>query len=131
MYSYMGHKSLEGYYLNQDNGGSLITYNSNTFKKRYWTPENPTNEYARLDAYGPNGAKGVQKLHNRSFIRLDNISVAYTLPQAWTKKIQLERVKLFGTVRNVATWAADWEYADPETGGLATRTFTFGLNLTL
>ena len=130
LYSYMGHKSLEGYYLNQDNGGSMITYNNNTFVKEYWTPENPTNEYARLDAYGPNGAKGVQKLHNRSFIRLDNISVAYTLPQEWTRKVQLDRVKLFGTVRNVATWAADWEYADPETGGLATRTFTFGLNLT-
>lgn len=131
LYSYMGHKSLEGYYLNQDNGGNMITYNYNTFVKDYWTPETPTNEYARLDAYGPNGAKGVQKLHNRSFIRLDNISVAYTLPQNWTRKIQLERVKLFGTIRNVAAWGFDWEYADPETGGLATRTFTFGLNLTL
>ena len=28
LYSYMGHKSLEGYYLNNDNGGSLMTYAS-------------------------------------------------------------------------------------------------------
>ena len=131
LYSYMGHKSLEGYYLNQDNAGNMISNNCNTFVKEYWTPENPSNTYARLDAYGPNGAKGVQRLHNRSFIRLDNISVAYTLPQAWTKKVQMERVKVFGTIRNVATWAADWEYGDPETSGLATRTFTFGLNITL
>ena len=131
LYSYMGHKSTEGYYLNQDNGSSGITYNFNTRKKHYWTLENPTNDYGRLDAHGPDGAPGVKKLYNRSFIRLDNISVAYSLPQEWTKKWQIERVKLFGTVRNVATWAADWEYADPETGGLATRTYTFGLSITL
>lgn len=130
LYSYMGHKSLEGNYLNGDNGGSLMTYGFNTFKKDYWTPENPTNEYARLESQGPAGATGAQKLHNRSFIRLDNISVAYTLPKKWISKAQLENVKIYTTIRNVATWAADWEYADPETGGLATRTYTFGLNLT-
>lgn len=130
LYSYMGHKSLEGYYLNNDNGGSLMTYGFNTFKKDYWTPENPSNTYARLEAQGPDGATGAQRLHNRNFIRLDNISLAYTLPQKLTKKWQIDRVKLYATVRNVATWAADWEYADPETGGLATRTYTFGLNLT-
>ena len=130
LYSYMGHKSLEGYYLNNDNGGSLMTYGFNTFKKDYWTPENPSNTYARLEAQGPDGATGAQRLHNRNFIRLDNISLAYTLPQKLTKKWQIDRVKLYTTVRNVATWAADWEYADPETGGLATRTYTFGLNLT-
>lgn len=130
LYSYMGHKSLEGYYLNGDNAGSMITYGMNTFKKEYWTPENPSNTYARLEAKGPDGATGAQRLHNRNFIRLDNISIAYTLPQKLTKKWQIDRVKVYGTVRNVAVWAADWEYADPETGGLATRTYTFGLNLT-
>lgn len=130
IYSYMGHKSLEGYYRNGDNGGSLITYGYNTFKKEYWTPENPTNDYARLESTGPSGATGVNKLHNRSFIRFDNISVAYNVPQYFTQKMHIDAVKLYATVRNLGTWAADWEYADPETGGLATRTYTFGLNLT-
>lgn len=129
-YSYLGHKSLSGNYLNGDNAGSMTSYTFNTFKKEYWTPENPTNKYARLNAAGPNGAQGAQKLHNRSFIRFENVSVAYTLPKAWTSKWQLERVKLFGTIRNLACFGP-WEYGDPETGGLATRTFTFGLNLTL
>ena len=130
LYSYMGHKSVNGYYLNNDNGGSLITYTFNTFAKKYWTPENPTNDYARLDAKGPTGAIGAGKLYNRSFIRLDNISVAYSLPRRLLTPLNIEKLKVFATVRNVATWAADWEYADPETGGLATRTYTFGLNLT-
>lgn len=89
LYSYMGHKSLEGYYLNNDNGGSLMTYGFNTFKKDYWTPENPSNTYARLEAQGPDGATGAQRLHNRNFIRLDNISLAYTLPQKLTKNGRL------------------------------------------
>ncbi|QIH35629.1 SusC/RagA family TonB-linked outer membrane protein [Sphingobacterium sp. DR205] len=129
IYSYMGHKSLDGNYLNQDNGGSMITYNFNTFAKEYWTPENPTNKYARLDAMAPAGASA-GKLYNRSFIRLENISLGYTLPKLLTKKWEIERVKVFGSVRNVATWQKDWEYGDPETGGLATRIFSFGLNLT-
>ena len=53
MYSYMGHKSRAGYWLNGDNSGSMFTQTCNTYKKEYWTPENPTNDYARLNAVGP------------------------------------------------------------------------------
>ncbi|MCV9387377.1 SusC/RagA family TonB-linked outer membrane protein [Reichenbachiella ulvae] len=130
IYSYMGHKSLAYYYLNQDNGGSLITYNYNTFEKDYWTPENPSNEYARLDARAPAGASA-GKLYDRSFIRLENISVGYTLPAAWTDRYNIDKVKVYGTIRNVGVWQKDWEYGDPETGGLATRIYSIGLNLTL
>ncbi|MEO6520578.1 MAG: SusC/RagA family TonB-linked outer membrane protein [Mucilaginibacter sp.] len=130
IYSYMGGKSLAGYYLNGDNAGSLITYGFNPFAKKYWTPENPTNDYGRLAAVGPAGATGAQKLYNRSFIRLDNISVGYTLPLSLTSKINLAKVKLYGAVKNAAVYNSGWEYADPETGGLATRTYTFGLNVT-
>ena len=133
----MGHKSLSGNYLNGDNGGSLVTYNYNMFSKDYWTPGNPTNQYARLAAVGPAGATGAQMLYDRSFVRLDNISVAFTLPKAWITKYKLNRLKIYGNVHNVAAWNKDWVYGDPETGGttstysgLATRTFTFGINLT-
>jgi TonB-linked SusC/RagA family outer membrane protein len=128
IYSYMGHKSLSGNYLNKDNGGSLITYNFNTFSKGYWTPENPTNKYARLDANAPAGASA-DRLYDRSFIRFENVSVGYTLPNKATKKLDIEQVKVFGSVRNVAVWQKDWEYGDPETGGLATRIFSLGLNV--
>ncbi|MGE8301700.1 MAG: hypothetical protein ACN6OW_19110, partial [Sphingobacterium paramultivorum] len=79
----------------------------------------------------PIGAEGAARLYDRSFIRLDNISVGYTLPTALTSKYNLNRVKLYGTVRNVATWTKDWEYGDPETGSWASRVFTFGVNLSL
>lgn len=129
-YSYMGHKSTAGYWLNNDNGGSEVTNAFNVPAKSYWTPDNPTNDYARLNASGPTGAESVSKLYNRSFVRLDNISVGYTLPQKWTRKYMLDRVHLSLSCNNVCTFSS-WEYGDPETGGLATRTFNFGINITL
>ncbi|MDR1273977.1 MAG: SusC/RagA family TonB-linked outer membrane protein [Odoribacteraceae bacterium] len=131
IYSYMGHKSLSTNYLNQDNGGSMITNALNTYKKEYWTPANPGNDYARLDAQGPAGITSPGKLYDRSFIRLENISLGYTLPSEISSRWNIEKVKVFGSIRNVAVWQKDWEYGDPETGGLATRVFTLGLNITL
>jgi TonB-linked SusC/RagA family outer membrane protein len=130
IYSYMGHKSTETNYLNNDNGGSRVTNCYNIFAKEYWTPENPSDTYARLDASGPAGAVSAPRLHDRSFIRLENISVGYTLPKAWTSKFEIDRLKVFGSIRNVAVWQKDWEYGDPETSGLATRVFSLGLNAT-
>lgn len=124
----MGHKTLNGEYLNKDNGGSVITYNFNTFSKEYWTPENPTNRYARLDAMAPAGA-GSNRLYDRTFIRFENIAFGYTLPSKLTNKWDLQRVKVFGSLRNVAVWQNNWDYGDPETGGLATRILSLGLNV--
>ena len=132
MYAMMGHKSLSGWYLNNDNGGSLITNGCNTWVKGYWTPENPTNKYARLNAQGPTGATGAQKLINRSFVRFDNLSIAYTFPKDWLAPTGISRLKLFFNIKNLGTiHSSDWEYGDPETSGLATHTFTFGMNVTL
>jgi hypothetical protein len=128
LYSYMGHKSSSTNYLNRDNDGSLITNGMNTFKKEYWTPENPTNKYARLDAQGPAGVSTPAKVYDRSFIRFENISLGYTLPKKWHMK-DIEKIEVYGSVRNVAVWQKEWEYGDPETGDLGTRVFTFGLNL--
>ena len=132
MYSYMGHKSLNGYWLNQDNGGSQVTNGNNVPDKKYWTPDNPTNKYGRLDAKGPNTglSGGIDKVYKRNFVRLDNITLGYNLPQRLTRQIMVEKVRLTAGCQNVCTFS-NWEYGDPETGGLAIRTFNFGVNVTL
>lgn len=129
MYSYAGHKSTETYFLNNDNSGSMITNGCNTYKKKYWTPENPSNEYARLDAKSPNGATAY-RLHNRSFLRLDNVNIGYTVPRKITRKAAIDRLHVTVGINNLFT-IDNYEYGDPETGGLSTRTFNFGLNFTL
>ncbi len=144
IYSYWGHKSLSGIYLNQDNGSSLVTYNANAYVKDYWTVDNPSNVYARLDAKGPaNGPSSPGRIFDRSFIRLDNVSIGYTVPNKFLSKYGVEKLKLYGTIRNVALWKKDknWQYGDIETyttnsddaaiSGIAPRIYTIGLNLTL
>lgn len=130
LYSYMGHKSLDGNYLNNDNGYSQITNCQNLYSKEYWTVDNPTNKYARLSAQGPTGLTAPNRVINRSFIRLENISLAYNVPATLLSKIHIQNAKIFATVRNVATWSKEWEYGDPETGNIAPRTYSLGLNVT-
>jgi TonB-dependent starch-binding outer membrane protein SusC len=68
---------------------------------------------------------------DRSFIRLDNISLAYNVPASVLEKAKLSSLKFFGTVRNAGFWAPEWNYWDPENSGPNPRIFTFGLNLSL
>lgn len=132
MYSYWGHKSLGYSYLNQDNGSSLVTNLANTYAKNYWTLDNPTTNVARLDAKGPNGVNAPGMIYDRSFIRLENITLGYSLPGNLLKRYSIDKLKVYGTVRNVAVWKKDknWDYWDIETGGIAPRIYTIGFNVT-
>lgn len=133
MYSYWGHKSLNGAYLNQDNGTSTISQGlANTYEKPYWTPENPSEFWARLESKGPAGLNAPQRIFDRSFIRLDNITMGYSLPKKLISSYNIENLKVFGSIRNVAVWRKDknWRYWDIETGQMAPRVFSFGVNLT-
>ncbi|MCW3805499.1 SusC/RagA family TonB-linked outer membrane protein [Plebeiibacterium marinum] len=131
MYSYMGSKYLDYNYLNADNGSNLLTYGANRSKKEYWTPGNLTNKYARLGAKGPTGAESPGMLRNRTFIRLESISLGYRLPKSLLSRWNVKSMKVFGTIRNVGSWEKDkYEYGDVETKGLMTRVYTLGLDLT-
>lgn len=134
IYSYWGDKSLNGAYLNQDNGTSTISEGlANTYDKPYWTPENPSDFWSRLESKGPSGLNSPQRLFDRSFVRLDNVSLGYTFPAKLTLPYSIEKLKVFASVRNLAVWHKDknWQYWDIETGQMAPRIFTFGINLTL
>ena len=138
MYSRMGHKSVHSDFMNDDNNSNAVTQHANHYVKEYWTPENPSNRYARIQASSGGNGASPNLLFDRSFIRLENISLGYTVPKKITSKFDIDKLKLYGSVRNVAVWCKDWPYGDPETygsdpganGGLATRVFSFGLNVT-
>jgi len=135
MYSYMGDKSLNSNYVNTFNDASLYKFNFNPYVNPYWTLDNPTNDWARLDAKGPAGTPAAPgKLYDRSFVRLDNISLAYSLPRDLLDRVHIKNLKIYASVQNVGTWSAskEWKYyGDPETGGLATRQFNLGFNAQL
>lgn len=134
LYSYMGHKSQDTSYLNDDNGGSWVTNTGNVWKKEYWMVDNPSNEYARLQALGPYGSGDYcpPRILNRNFVRFDNISLGYTIPQQWSRRYSVEKLRFSLGINNVCTiHAKNWVYGDPETGRLGVRTYTFGMSLTL
>lgn len=141
MYSYWGNKSIVNLYLNQDNNTSLITNMANIWQKDYWTVDNPTNNVARLDSRGPAGVSAPGKIYDRSFIRLDNITLGYIVPSRLISKAGIDKVKVYANIRNAALWKKDknWNYGDVETftitstneyrNSLAPRIVTFGLNV--
>ena len=114
----------------------------NSYKYPYWTPENPSNEWARI-ASNEGSTTGFNLYRKRSFIRLDNVSLAYAVPKPLISKFKIENLRLYLNVRNAALWAPQWEIWDPEwdpeTGvgtstagpGPTPRFFTFGIDLTL
>lgn len=130
LYSKFGHKRQSGDYLNGINGTSEFSHGFNSFVREYWTPENQSDTYGRWEAKGPDG-KNPGRIFNAGFVRLDNISVGYTLPQNITKRFQIEKLRFSASVNNVAVWAFDWPYNDPENDNFTRRTFNFGVQLTL
>lgn len=92
-----------------------------------WTKDNPINDYARI------GSKNIgTNWINKSFIRLDNITLSYYVPQQFLKRFLIQDMRVTGSIRNVAVFAPDWKNLwDPETGSPYGRTFSLGLSFTL
>jgi TonB-linked SusC/RagA family outer membrane protein len=125
MYSYWGAMTD----FNEAKNNSGFQDRQNSYKLPYWTPENPINDYARL--YSSNGSANYSVYRKTSFIRLDNVSLAYTLPKSIAQKARLNNVRIFTTVQNAAIYAPDWDYWDPQNKNPTPRYVTLGLNVTL
>ena len=73
-----------------------------------------------------------RRVHSGDFIRLKNVTFGFTLPKSLTRKVGLDRVRLYASGSNLLTWAA-YDYIDPESSfGWDTppvKTFTFGLEV--
>lgn len=83
----------------------------------YWSPGNPDGEYARFLS-SPTVLPTIYK--DRSFIRLQDVSLAYQFKGKIIKDLNLQNLTLYVSGKNLATWTK-WKGWDPETGqGLTT-----------
>ncbi|MCL3781918.1 SusC/RagA family TonB-linked outer membrane protein [Prolixibacteraceae bacterium JC049] len=121
----MGKFNYMGKFNDAKNNGQTYTKNSTTYKLPYWTPENPSNDYARILSHAPVGFNVYRK---KSHVRLQNISLAYNVPAKWTKPIKLENVKVGLNVENVTAIAPDWDFGDPEHKYDLPRIFSFSVD---
>ena len=81
-------------------------------------------------------------LEDASFLRLQSITIGYSLPKAWLKKIYLQKVRIYFTGHNLACWTKYSGY-DPEVSASSnpmcpgidfamypkSRSYTVGLNV--
>jgi TonB-linked SusC/RagA family outer membrane protein len=125
MYSYWGAMTD----FNEAKHNSGFQDRQNSFILPYWTPENPINDYSRL--YSSNGGAVFNVYRKTSFIRLDNVSLSYTLPANLVQKVKLANLRVFTTVQNAAIYSPEWTYWDPQNGNPTPRYSTLGLNITL
>jgi TonB-dependent starch-binding outer membrane protein SusC len=96
---------------------------------KFWTKENPINDYARLssDCFSPT----FNYWENRSFVRLQDFTVAYNFPRSKLHRYSIEGLKLFVTFRNLLT-ITGWENYDPESGtSLMPKYSSIGINIRL
>ncbi|MDX3917104.1 MAG: SusC/RagA family TonB-linked outer membrane protein [Pseudosphingobacterium sp.] len=131
MYSLWGHKTSFNWLKNRNGFPDRM----NSYDYPYWTPENQSTEWARIGS-NEGSATGFNVYRDRSFIRLDNVSLAYNVPSAWTEKYKIRNLRLYLNVRNAALYTKEWQFWDPEWdpndgAGPTPRTFTFGLDVTL
>jgi len=133
--------SIQGgknYYMAQP-GTSLANpdniYGSNLFNFDYWTPENPDARYRQLGYYTVALGETFSPYVQRSFVRLQDITLGYTLPKSILGKLKISQAKVFINGKNLLT-LTDWDGWDPETGtGLdagafpVLKSYSIGLNM--
>ena len=73
-------------------------------------------------------------LRDASYLRIKNLTLAYTFPKRWMNKIHVSNLRLFVSIENLATFTSLPKGIDPETLSWSYplyRTVSFGLNFTL
>lgn len=90
--------------------------------------------YPRLLEYGTrvNSQTSDFFLQNKNFLKIRNIQLGYTLPKNWMESINIERVRVYGSLENFFTFT-NYKGFDPEVSGMGYPTMkqaVLGLNVT-
>lgn len=121
--------------------GQWIEYDFNTAYKPteadgspnvdYWTPENQDAKFPRPGIVSQNDMPALA-YENASFLKIKEITLAFTLPQAWTTRIALSNLRVYASLQNYLTFSNLDNY-DPERGGEISnplaKQMVFGLNV--
>lgn len=129
------------YYYNKE--GNMNSYIGGL--NRWRSPENTgsgTDVRANRTAKGLNGITSSWHLEDGSFLRIQNITLSYSLPERWIKKIHMDKLRLYFSIQNLHTFTKYIGY-NPEVSNRdntttfgedygvypLARTFTIGLNV--
>lgn len=92
----------------------------NNLNRNYWTPENPTNEWAQpgnMGTYrskaGPWGNQKSEMSHTMSssdFLRITQVTLGYTLPKVWLNHTFISHARVYAMLQNPFLLTADFVY---------------------
>ena len=128
--------------------GSSYFVNQDPIVLDYWSVDNPDGQQPRLvrgSEANPNIIMSDRYIEDGSYLRIQNVTLGYTLGSGMAERIGLNRLKIYGSVQNLYTFTNYYGY-DPEVGTYnqnallmgvdngrypSPRTFTLGLNVEL
>ena len=123
-----------------ENGSSSIyssRYNLPAYMMNRWQKPGDQTDIPRF-VYGEpaTSTNSSRYIHSTDHLRLKNFTLGFTLPNQWTQKLMIDKVRVYFSGNNLLTWAK-WKQYDPETPvngevfceAPAMRTFSFGAQL--
>lgn len=119
--------------------GNLGSLPFNTFSTLLdrWSPSNrqPLLPKPSLD-YDPYLGNSNLNIFNTSYLRIKNVNLTYTLPNALTNSLKLSKIQLYATVQNLFTlWDSRAAVYDPESAVAGNvpplKSFVFGLKISI
>lgn len=111
--------------------GGYFNGSTNSIRRNYWTPSNPTNECYRPRQSPMAEYRGVFGYQDASYARLNNMTLGYTFRGDWMKRSGVSRLRLYVAADNLFT-LTDYLSFSPEKEANAypeTRNFSFGVSL--
>lgn len=122
-----------------DQQGVLAFYMGGTaqeWHKDHWTEDNRNASYPRLTFNYPNNEQvSSYWVKNAAYLRLKNIQIGYTIPQALVRKTYLDSFRIFFSAQNLFTITSFYDGFDPEApvgrGDFypMMKVYSFGLNV--
>ncbi|WP_342646557.1 SusC/RagA family TonB-linked outer membrane protein [Mucilaginibacter sp. CSA2-8R] len=106
--------------------GSVGFFRMNSYVLPYWTPDNPINDYARLNS-GSSGTT-INVWRKSSFVRLQTVSLGYTFDSKLIKRYGMQSAKIYVNAANAAVFS-NWALWDPQNNGPTPRYLSAGVNL--
>lgn len=120
------YKGLENYWKPVDaESGNYTNANPNAkYPRIYGNYGNQASNYRVSDKY----------LSNAAYLRIKNVTLAYSFPKSWISRIAISQLKAFVSIENLATFSSLAKGIDPETLSWdypSYRTISFGFNISL
>jgi len=102
-----GGKAYDGSYQELMHSGKQLGRNWHMDILNAWTPENTDTDVPRICSSDDWDQKTSDRwLISNNYLSLNNVTLGYTLPNKWTKKAQIEKVRIYFQGDNLATLTA-------------------------